>query len=402
MRRTGDLKLIQELNRSIILDTIRKEGPISRSEIAKKIKISPTTVTSAINDLINEGLVTEGGTGVSNGGRKPIMVRFSPNNKFIIGVAINNYSVTICEMNLEAKIKNKKKYSLDSLVGEEVIQQIFYSISDFLIGYDGFDNCIGISIIIPGIVNAAKGEVVYNSKLQLKNVPLKEMVQTQFGLTTWLDNDVNAIALAEKYFGDYADDNYIIYVKVGDGVGAGIILEGKIFRGGNGGAGEFGHTSIDKDGIPCDCGNTGCLENYVSWPAVYSRILSSVARGKPTVMNELVDGNVMKLSPSTYIEALHLNDELAIEIMEEMASYLAVGVVNLVNLYNPEQILIGGDLIQDNNRLVERVKQIVSEKAIGTLLEGLTLQTASFGEDYELMGSAAILLQDVFNFSLSD
>jgi predicted NBD/HSP70 family sugar kinase len=103
--------------------------------------------------------------------------------------------------------------------------------------------------------------------LKLKNIPLKEMVEKRFKLKTWLENDANAIALAEKQFGAYKKYKNLVYVTIGDGVGAGIIVNGSIFRGCNGGTGEFGHTSIDRNGIYCDCGNRGCLENYVSWPA---------------------------------------------------------------------------------------------------------------------------------------
>jgi predicted NBD/HSP70 family sugar kinase len=152
MQRTGDLKLIQELNRSIILRTIRHYGPISRSEIAKKNKISPTTVTAAVKELIRQGLVYEDGIGVSTGGRKPVLVRFSSDSKFIIAVAITNSSIKVAEMNLEAKVRRQ----------------------------------------------------------------MKEMVEKQFKLKTWLENDANAIALAEKRFGAYRKFKNLIYITIGD------------------------------------------------------------------------------------------------------------------------------------------------------------------------------------------
>ncbi|MFD1174489.1 winged helix-turn-helix domain-containing protein [Oceanobacillus picturae] len=132
MRRTGDLKLIQELNRSIILDMIRKDGPLSRSEIAKRSNLSPTTVTTAVNDLIQDRLVSERGTGVSNGGRKPILLQFSPDNHYIIGISISNSKITIAEMNLEARIRCKEVYSTRGHTGEHVISYLLELIEYFI------------------------------------------------------------------------------------------------------------------------------------------------------------------------------------------------------------------------------------------------------------------------------
>jgi predicted NBD/HSP70 family sugar kinase len=401
MYRTGDLKLIQELNRSIILRTIRHYGPISRSEIAKKNKISPTTVTAAVKELIRQGLVYEDGVGVSTGGRKPVLVRFSSNSKFIIAVAITNSSIKIAEMNLEAKVRRQKVFPVYNLTGKLVIDYLLKSIGHFLEEYSDLTKCIGISIISPGIINIDKGVIYENTKLKLKNIPLKEMVEKQFKLKTWLENDANAIALAEKRFGVYRKFKNLIYITIGDGVGAGIIVNGSIFRGGRGGAGEVGHTSIDRNGIPCDCGNTGCLENYVSWPAICSKVLSSVAQGKPTMMSELVKGDINRVTPSIFRDALKKNDQLAKEIMKDTAAYLATGMVNLVNLLNPDIIILGGKVAYDNHFLLSQVKKLVFKQALTILTNKLEICSTSLRDDFRMIAAATIPLQEIFHFSIS-
>jgi len=401
MQRTGDLKLIQELNRSIILRTIRHYGPISRSEIAKKNKISPTTVTAAVKELIRQGLVYEDGVGVSTGGRKPVLVRFSSDSKFIIAVAITNSSIKIAEMNLEAKVRRQKIFPVYNLTGKLVIDYLLKSIGQFLEEYSDLTKCIGISIISPGIINVDKGIIYENIKLKLKNIPLKEMVGKQFKLKTWLENDANAIALAEKRFGAYRKFKNLIYITIGDGVGAGIIVNGSIFRGCRGGAGEIGHTSIDRNGIPCDCGNTGCLENYVSWPAICSKVLSSVAQGKPTMMSELVKGDISRITPSIFRDALKKNDQLAKEIMKDTAAYLATGMVNLVNLLNPDIIILGGKVAYDNQFLLSQVKKLVFQKALNILTDKLEICPTSLEKDFRMIAAATIPLQEIFHFSIS-
>jgi N-acetylglucosamine repressor len=401
MQRTGDLKLIQELNRSIILRTIRHYGPISRSEIAKKNKISPTTVTAAVKELIRQGLVYEDGVGVSTGGRKPVLVRFSSDSKFIIAVAITNSSIKIAEMNLEAKVRKQKIFPVYNLTGKLVIDYLLKSIGQFLEEYSDLTKCIGISIISPGIINVDKGIIYENTKLKLKNIPLKEMVEKQFKLKTWLENDANAIALAEKRFGAYRKFKNLIYITIGDGVGAGIIVNGSIFRGCRGGAGEVGHTSIDRNGIPCDCGNTGCLENYVSWPAICSKVLSSVAQGKPTMMSELVKGDINRVTPSIFRDALKKNDQLAKEIMKDTAAYLATGMVNLVNLLNPDIIILGGKVAYDNHFLLSQVKKLVFKQALTILTNKLEICPTSLRDDFRMIAAATIPLQEIFHFSIS-
>ena len=401
MQKTGNLKLIQELNRSIILKTIRHYGPISRSEIAKRNKISPTTVTAAVRKLLKQRLVREDSVGVSSGGRKPILIRFSPESRFIIGVAIANSSIKIADMNLEAKSRKQKVFPIYNLMGESLINYFLKSIDQFLEEYSDLTKCVGISIISPGIIDVDKGIIYENTKLKLKNIPLKEMVEKRFKLKTWLENDANAIALAEKRFGAYKKFKNLIYITIGDGVGAGIIVNGSIFRGCRGGAGEVGHTSIDKNGIPCDCGNTGCLENYVSWPAICSKVLSSVAQGKHTMMSELVKGDISRITPSIFRDALKKNDQLAKEIMKDTAAYLATGMVNLVNLLNPDIIILGGKVAYDNQFLLSQVKKLVFQKALNILTDKLEICPTSLEKDFRMIAAATITLQEIFHFSIS-
>jgi len=401
MQKTGNLKLIQELNRSIILKTIRHYGPISRSEIAKRNKISPTTVTAAVRKLLQQGLVSEDGVGVSTGGRKPVLVRFSSDSKFIIAVAITNSSIKIAEMNLEAKVRRQKIFPVYNLTGDLVIDYLLKSIGQFLEEYSDLTKYIGISIISPGIIDVDKGIIYENTKLKLKNIPLKEMVEKQFKLKTWLENDANAIALAEKRFGAYRKFKNLIYITISDGVGAGIIVNGSIFRGRRGGAGEVGHTSIDRNGIPCDCGNTGCLENYVSWPAICSKVLSYVAQGKHTIMSELVKGDISRITPSIFRDALKKDDQLAKEIMKDTAAYLTTGIINLVNLLNPDIIILGGKVAYDNHFLLSQVKKLVFKQALTVLTDKLEICSTSLRDDFRMIAAATISLQEIFHFSIS-
>ncbi|MED3793692.1 ROK family protein [Niallia alba] len=401
MQRTGDLKLIQELNRSIILDTIRKKGPISRSQVAKELKISPTTVTSAVNDLIRNGMVVEDGVGHSSGGRKPVLLRFNPNQHSIIGISLTNSYIKIADMDLEGKILRKKVYSVNQLQGNEIILLLMDLIEQFVAENKRLEFCEGISIITPGIVDSNTGMICYNSKLRLYDVPLTEMVEAKFHLPTYLDNDVNAFGLGEYYFGSFSNYKDIIYLTIGDGVGLGVMINGTVYRGFKGSSGEIGHTTVVPGGTKCECGNNGCLENYVNWPAIYSNIVSSIlTKGRDTVIKQLINNDIRKITPEIFVEAINLNDKLSIEILDEIISYLSIAISNTIHLLNPELIIISGEVVQDNSLFITKIRKKLSKMVIPILKNELNIQSTSLGSDFDLLGAASVILQGKFRFQL--
>lgn len=400
--RKGDLKLVQELNRSIILNKIRSQGPISRISLAKECRISPSTVASAVQELIKEGYVSEVGEGESSGGRKPILLQFAPDNHFIIAAVITNSAIEVAELNLEARLLRKRVKPVEGQKGDEVIRLMTEELDRFMEEGGGLDRCIGIAVTVPGVVNVEEGIVYYNSKLRLDNVPLKMIIEQRYGLRTWIENDANAVVLAERRFGSWGDHQDLIYIVVGDGVGAGILVNDSVLRGSRGGAGEFGHTSVSRSGIRCECGNVGCLENAISWPTVYSRIVAGISSGRPTWINGQCRGNFSEINPSLYKEAVRLGDPLALDINEEIAEHLGAGIVNLVNLFNPGAIILDGCLAYDNPALLERVRDHVLKHAMRVLKDEISIAQSSLGPDGSLIGGAAVVLRHIFRFSLAE
>ncbi|WP_036719389.1 ROK family transcriptional regulator [Paenibacillus sp. JCM 10914] len=395
----GDHKLIQALNRSKILNEIRTNGPISRIDLAKKNNISPSTVAAAVQELIKEGYVSEVGTGSSSGGRKPILLKFNPDNHYLISVVITNSYMNVARMNLEAGILAKKSYPISGLQGDAVTDYLLVVLDEWIGQLQDMAWCVGISITVPGIVGNVQGVVHYNTKLRMSNVPLKQIVSERYGMKTWLENDMNSIVLAERRFGAYAYPN-LLYISIGDGLGSGILIHDHILRGKHGGAGEFGHTSVNRSGIRCECGNVGCLDGYISWIAVYSRIITAITSGRPTIIHELSEGDISKIVPSVYKEALALGDKLARDLNEEIAEHLGAGIVNMINMFNPEALILGGEMALGNPELLAKVGQYIDRHAMPILRDGMAFGLASLGEEDKLIGAASVLLHDLFGFSL--
>jgi len=402
IQRTGDLRLIQELNRSLILDTIRKRGAISRTEIAKTIRISPTTVTSAVTELINEGLVYEDGVGSSSGGRKPVLLRFNPKAHSVIGVSVTNSFIKIADMDLEGNIIKKEIHPTNNCLGDDMIQLLLEVVERFTKNKEDLEKCQGVSIITPGIVDAHNGVISYNSKLKLYDVQLKKIIEEKIGLPTFVDNDANAYVLAENFFGSFSHYKDLLYVTIGDGVGSGIMINGSIYRGFLGSSGEFGHTTVVQDGVKCDCGNKGCLENYTNWPTIYSKIVSAIiTRGSNTIIKELSCHDLTQIKPKTFIDAVNRQDDLAVEILEEVVKYLSIAVTNIVHMFNPQVVILSGSIVQDNPLLLKRINEMVASKVIPVLKKKVNIQSTSLGPEFELLGSAAVLLHGKFKFEIS-
>lgn len=228
LREKGNAKLIQKLNRTMIFDTIRKHSPISRSDIARRNHLSPTTVATAVNELMEQKLVYEGDQGASSGGRKPILLHFSPDSQFIIGVVISPTVISIGCMNLESQVQYKRVFTVNGLTSDGFINYLLTLLDAFIEDIDNIRSCIGISIISPGIVDYESGIVRYSANMKLQDVQLKKLLEARYHMKAWLDNDSNAVALAEKEIGHYRNFDNIFYIIINDGVGAGIILNGTI------------------------------------------------------------------------------------------------------------------------------------------------------------------------------
>ncbi|GAB2567250.1 ROK family transcriptional regulator [Gracilibacillus alcaliphilus] len=401
-QRTGDLKLIQQLNESVILEMIRDHGPISRSQIAKELGISPTTVTSAVNLLMAKDLVTEDGIGISSGGRKPVLLRFNPTAHSIIGVAVTNTKIAIAELDLNGNVKQREDHDTHNARGNDIVELLLEKLERFVQKHPNLLHCQGISVVLPGIVDAQHGVVSYNSKLNLFNVPLVKLIEKKLGIPTYIDNDANSYVLSHYYFGSSAKYKNLIYITIGEGIGSGIMINGQIFRGSNGSAGEIGHTSVAPDGAVCECGGQGCLESYVSWPVIYGKIVSAViSNSTPTLIPMMTNGDINQITPAIFLKALKEGDQLCENIMKEMVRYLSTAIKDYIHLFDPEAIILSGSIVQDNHQLIEQLQEEVAKKVISNLRSKVNIQLSPVGSEKRMLGAAAILFHNKFKFRLS-
>ncbi len=252
----------------------------------------------------------------------------------------------------------------------------------------------GISIAAAGAIDFEKGLITLSPHLPgWHDVPLRDIVKEKYKVNTFLINEASAAALGEHYFGAGRGINNLILLTVGTGIGGGIIINGKLYSGASGSAGEIGHMTIDVNGPRCSCGNTGCLETLVSGTAVAKEAIKRIRQGERSSITEIVGGKVENITAEKVSLAAQGGDSLALEVILKAAAYLGVGLVNLANIFNPEMIIIGGGMAKMGDLLLNPARQVVRERAFQLSAQVVQIVPAQLGDDAGVLGAAVFAFQ---------
>jgi glucokinase len=252
----------------------------------------------------------------------------------------------------------------------------------------GRGDIVGVGIGSPGPLNREKGVVVTTPNLGWKNLPLRDLVSEAVGFEATLDNDANCATFGEWWLGAGRPYRNLVGITLGTGIGGGLILEGELVHGASDAAGEIGHTTVEFTGRKCKCGNYGCLEAYCSGPNIAARAREGIEAGIESVLVKLVDGNLDRITAATVYEAAVLDDEYANEVMTETAKVLAVGLANVINLLNPEAIVIAGGVTRAGEHLFDPLRSEVRRRAFRTASDACAILPAALPETAGVIGAA--------------
>ncbi|MTH54610.1 ROK family protein [Bacillus mangrovi] len=397
----GSFQLMKSLNRSLILNIIRSAGMISRADIAKKTKLTPPTVTNITGGLLSEGIILEGQTGPSSGGRKPIMLRINSRNFFIAGVDVGVKKIRFGLADLNADLSYQTVVPISERMSEADLVRVITEQVQKLMRESAVpkEKMIGIGIGMHGVVDAERGISVFAPGLKLKNIPLKTMLEDVFLIPVKVENDVRAMALGEAWFGEGRGLDDLICINVGYGIGAGIIMNGRLFRGSHGLAGEIGHTVADLNGPRCTCGNYGCLQTLAAHDGLKNAALKEIILGRPTLISEMADGKPDKISGIVIHEAAKLGDELAIEILRGAGRYLGAAVSNLVHILNPPKIIVGGGISKAGAFILDPLREVVMKRSISEEARKTVIVESGLGDSAGLIGACTLVLSDLFSLN---
>ncbi|MGZ7443953.1 ROK family protein [Paenibacillus sp. TH7-28] len=376
MKITGDQQLIKKMNKTIVLDTIRQRQPLSRADISAAIGLNKATVSSLVSELIDSRLVAEIGPGESSGGRKPTLLLFNRSAGYAIGIDIRVNDLLAVLVDLEGNVLQEKTAALTDSSPDSVLEQIRKTIRQLAKKLpDSAYGIVGIGIGVPGLVDE-KSRVVSAPNLGWNQVDLLGPLAAEFGANIHIDNEANAGAIGEKLYGAGRDALNLIYLSIGIGIGSGIIVGGELYRGTSNFSGEVGHMTVAEDGPLCRCGNRGCWETLASEKALLDRASKLWGHAVPDLEQ------IVRLARE--------GDPEAVRLLNETGAQLGIGLANLVNILNPELIVIGNRLSLAGDLLQEAMLETLENRSLSYHRKKSHVAFANLGIRSTALGAASM------------
>jgi len=376
------LHTIRNINRQIVLNYVREKEPVSRATIAREMSLQRSTVSEIVEALTAEGLVEEIGEGESTGGRRPTLLRLRTSGAMAIGVNITPTNTVVATSDLAGRLVERQEFLTDP-DPQRMLGQIIETIHQFS------DNTIeGVGVSIPGLVDPAAGRVIFVPYFRWRDLPLADTIAKRTGLRVTIDNDANAVALAELWFGrpEVSAARDFILVMVAEGIGTGIIFDGQVYRGECGAAGEFGHMIVGSNApVACSCENDDCWEAFASERAAtarYVKLNPEMAAGKAVDFEMLIDRALAGEAEAT-------------AALTETARYLSIGISNLVVGFSPEAVVVNGAITRAWP-LIEKALNEKVERSVRRGLPSARILPSALSGDPTLMGAFSLVLTSKF------
>jgi len=380
-------------NRDLVLKTIFEHESVSRAEIARLTQLTRATVSDMVSSLLEEGLVEEVGFGESIGGKAPILLSLVADSRYLIGLNLAQDKFIGAVVNLRGEIKETVEIPVDDSDGEQALEYV-YRILDQLT-QKGWKPLVGIGIGTPGLVNTQEGVVVNAVNLDWQDLPLAHLLETRYSLPVSVLNDSQATAIGEFVYGaGHPSEGNLIVVTVKHGIGAGILINGRLFQGDGGGAGEIGHVVVQENGSLCRCGKYGCLETVASTRAIIERANSLV----PEYSNSELAKNPKNITLNALEVACQTDDPLAKRVVTEAACYLGTSLANLISVLNIEKIVLTGDMPCFGEVWLGAVREAMMQAALTRMAQNTQLETGSLEFRACILGASAFMLLE--NYSL--
>ncbi len=398
----GQIRSLFELSNGEmqIVRALRDLGPLSRTELAQETGYSRANITSLVTSLLRSEIIVEIGVGQSQGGRRPRLVNLNCRLGYVVGVDLGVTSVDIALADLCANILERRSDASDASLGPERVLSHVNEMIVELLRSSGVpaEMCYAVGVGIPAPVKHPGGSVSAPPLPEWEGFPIREVFQKVLPASeVVVDNDANVMALGELTVRPEAPPS-IIFVKIGTGIGAGIISDGKIFRGTSGYAGEMGHFFLVQDGPICPrCGNVGCLEAVAAGPAIARRAQEVAESGRSPYLSRLVKERGERLTARDVSEAADAGDKPSIEIIHTSGRMIGAALAVIVNFLNPGLILIGGGVSQAGPKLLSAIRQEVLRRAHPRSTEELRIEFSRLGPDAGVEGAIALALEHVLH-----
>jgi len=387
---TGERRTVRDLrrsNRSVVLTKLYRDGPLSRQEVSQATSLSQASVSNLVGELLEDGLVEEAGSVDSDGGRPIALLRVAPRYGYVVGVDVGETRIQteIFDLSMTALAKAEHPIASARPRPATVIGHVLEGITS-VIEQAGVDRAevLGVGVAVSGVVERPDDAVVYAQTLGWEGVPIGAMLRDGTDLPILVDNGAKTLGQAEMWFGAGRGARHAVIALVGSGVGAAVVADGASYRGAHSSAGEWGHTTVVLDGLTCRCGAKGCLEAYVGGEAVLERFRKA-NRGRPAKGQDAEEALVALLTVADG------SSRAATAVVEETIEYLGAGFGTLVNLFNPERLVLGGWAgLALGERFLPRLREATARHALRQPLAQVQIELCELGQDAVALGAATL------------
>ncbi len=391
---------VQERDKAVILDLVRRFGPISRVEIHELTQLRRATISLLTRALIREQRIKEAGPSDNPTGRKQILLEVNPDAGAILALDFDAERVMACVLDCRPAVRGRIVSEPTDLTGgvEGLLRQLFSCLRRAASEH-GIDmaRVLGIGVGDPGVVDTREGRSVISSTIAFwQNVPVRDRFEREFGLPCVVDNNTRTKTTAERMLGAGGRAGDMIFLEYGWGIGAGVVCSGRTIQGSRWAAGEFGHTHIVKDGPPCSCGSFGCLEAIAGLGAIEARVKNAIRQHGFSSCLAMAGGEVEKITGWQVLEAARQGDKMSAATIEELGTTLGLGLANLVNLFNPSLVVLDKRLALAGDLLLDQIVRIVRRQALVYSTEPLEFRFATLGSEAGLLGAGLIVLDSLF------
>ena len=381
--RAGNKGLIREINEALVLAELRGEALHSRADIARSTGLSGPTVTAITSRLIDRGLVEERATGTSAGGRPPVLLGLRPRAGYVVGIKLTENQAIGVLTDLDANVVARADAALEFPTPGAVVAGIVSAVE--ALAPAGHGRILGVGLGMGGVIDRDEGSVRHATYFDWHNEPLAKRLSEAIGLPVLIDNDVNALVASEQSWGAGRGVKNFAVVTIGRGVGMGMVLDGRLFRGSRGGAGELGHMKMVPEGPQCECGGRGCLEAVIGEPALLVSLSGEL--GRPVTVDE---GGTMARD----------GDQRAAHVFAEAGQHLGRAVGNVVNILNPDRLLLAGEGTHNLDLIMPAFRRALNETVFDGLQDGLSIHAEAWDDEAWARGAASLLLNELFEPNL--
>ena len=389
------VELKKHFQKKKIVRALYLHGPMALADVMKRLKVSAPTVQGLLDELLQEDIIHLTGSGSSKGGRRPNLFGLQKNALYVLSIDIGNYSTRIALFNsINKKGKRYKELKLELKNDISVVNRI-YEAANKLIKDSGIDenHLLGVGIDMPGLVESEAG---INHTILNFEKPVRDQFVDLFQKPVVILNDAQAKALAEFRFGKAIGKQNVLVLHLGWGIGMGMVLNGKPYTGFRGFSGEFAHIPMtDERGYLCHCGKRGCLETVASGSALTRMAIEAIEKGEMTLISEMANKQTNNITLELILKAAQQGDQFAISIISKTGFELGKGISSLIQILNPEMIILAGPMANAGSYLITSIEQAIQQYAFAIITEKMELTISELGDDSSLLGNVINVMESL-------